>query len=124
MPPGDYVVIKRFSSKEERRRLVAAVWENNDSSPAFENHLNVINASGSGLDRKLAEGLCWWLNSTFVDDWFRTFSGHTQVNAGDLKTIRLPTAEQLRALGRPGIPVQEKIDQAVSELIAGKLVAA
>lgn len=124
LPPGNYVVIKRFSAKEERRRIVAAVWEDNDTSPAFENHLNVFNAAGRGLDRELARGLCWWMNSTFVDDWFRTFSGHTQVNAGDLKALRLPTAEQLRSLGQPELPTQEEIDHAVSKLTSGKMVAA
>lgn len=116
MPPGDYVVIKRFSAKEERRRIVAAVWEDNGLEPAFENHLNVINAGGKGLDRALAEGLCWWLNSTFVDNWFRTFSGHTQVNAGDLRTLKFPVPARLRELGRSGIPEQAVIDQTVDSL--------
>lgn len=124
LPPGDYVLIKRFSAKEERRRIVAAVWEDDGNSPAFENHLNVFNADGKGLDRALAQGLCWWLNSTFVDDWFRTFSGHTQVNAGDLKALRLPSAEQLRSLGTQGIPAQDKIDQTVSKLVNGAMAAA
>jgi hypothetical protein len=27
LPSGFYVVVKRFSAKEERRRIVAAVWD-------------------------------------------------------------------------------------------------
>ena len=40
------------------------------------------------------------LNSTLVDDYFRQFSGHTQVNATDLRIMRYPTRAQLLALGR------------------------
>ena len=33
-----------------------------------------------------------WLNSSLVDEFFRTFSGHTHVNATDLRTMRFPSA--------------------------------
>lgn len=124
MPAGTYVVIKRFSAKEERRRIVAAVWQNNGTEPAFENHLNVIHANGQGLDPQLAAGLCMWLNSTFVDDWFRTFSGHTQVNAGDLRTLRFPTMQEITNIGEPGIPDQEQIDHIIEPLLTGVKTAA
>jgi len=102
LPEGWYVVVKRFSAKEEKRRLVAAVWspEAHPGPVAFENHLNVFHSGGCGIDRDLAYGLSKWLNSELVDDYFRTFSGHTQVNATDLRTLRYPAAESLRALGR------------------------
>lgn len=119
MPEGWYCVVKRFSSKEERRRIVAAVWspERIPGAVAFENHLNVFHRKGGGLDRDLAHGLCWWLNSTLVDQFFRTFSGHTQVNATDLRTLRFPTAEALREVGRDvpsALPDQETIDARIA----------
>lgn len=99
---GLYVLTKRFSSKEERRRIVAALYDPDDvaSGPVgFENHLNYYHAGGSGLDRALALGLRAFLNSTLVDLYFRQFSGHTQVNAGDLRSLRYPSEEQLRHIG-------------------------
>ena len=44
LPAGFHVVVKRFSAKEERRRVVAAVWDScrNTSAVAFENHLNIF----------------------------------------------------------------------------------
>ena len=36
---------------------------------------------------------------TLVDSFFRQFNGHTQVNATDLRSLRYPTEDQLRALG-------------------------
>ena len=96
-PPGWYVVIKRFSAKEEKRRIVAATWTPDDHPGyvAFENHLNVLHCAGSGLDEALARGLTSWLNSPEVDRFFRTFSGHTQVNATDLRAMRFPDAISL-----------------------------
>ena len=108
-PNGWYCIVKRFSSKEEKRRIVAAVWNPSSESPhvAFENHLNVFHLDGQSLDESLAKGLAAWLNSEVVDKFFRTFSGHTQVNATDLKTMRFPTIEMLRVLGELSDPSVE-----------------
>jgi adenine-specific DNA-methyltransferase len=58
------------------------------------------------------------LNSTIIDRHFRTFSGHTQVNATDLRSMRYPTPRQLcslgSSLGRGHWPDQEKIDSLVA----------
>jgi adenine-specific DNA-methyltransferase len=102
VPEGFYVLVKRFSSKEERRRIVAALYDPGDVAygpVGFENHLNYYHIRGEGLDRPLALGLRAFLNSTLADLYFRQFSGHTQVNAGDLRSLRYPSEEQLRRLG-------------------------
>lgn len=126
LPAGCYVVIKRFSAKEERRRVVAAVWRS-DQPVAFENHLNVIHQNGTGLAAELAVGLSLWLNSTVIDRLFRTFSGHTQVNATDLRTLPFPPVEALRALGAgqgERLPDQDEIDRMVERALAAVEVAA
>lgn len=123
LPAGFYVVVKRFSAKEERRRVVAAVWDShrNTSAVAFENHLNIFHANGAGLDRDLAVGLSYWLNSSIVDNFFRTFSGHTQVNATDLRALRFPPLSALKALGQEQemlLPKQDEIDQLIIDIIS------
>ena len=112
LPEGWYTVVKRFSAKEERRRIVASVWSpvDNPGQVAFENHLNVFHISGHGLDEDLAKGIAVWLNSSVIDKLFRTFSGHTQVNATDLRTLRFPAAAALRELGRKTVASQVEID--------------
>jgi adenine-specific DNA-methyltransferase len=65
----------------------------------FENHLNYFHANGRGLDRNLAVGLFAFLNSSVVDQYFRGFSGHTQVNATDLRKLTYPDRETLEAMG-------------------------
>jgi adenine-specific DNA-methyltransferase len=113
-------VTKRFTSKEERRRVVAYVVDPEKLPGAlygFENHLNVFHAEKGGLPPQIAYGLATFLNSTVVDKFFRTFSGHTQVNAADLRALRYPSTAKLAALGdwaiRNPMPTQEDIDNAV-----------
>lgn len=103
MPAGFYVLTKRFSAKEERRRIVAFVVDPTELSFAqygFENHLNVFHIGKHGMDRDTAFGLAIFLNSTIVDSCFRVFSGHTQVNATDLRQMRYPAREKLKEFGR------------------------
>jgi len=111
---GSYVLVKRFSAKEERRRIVAAVWDG-ERAPAFDNKLNYLHEGGRGIDPVLARGLAMWLNSTRVDDYFRVFSGHTQVNATDLRRMRFPSREQL--IGLAGSGTDADIDEAVERVV-------
>lgn len=115
VPAGTYVLTKRFSAKEEKRRLVAAVYEG--SAAGFENHLNYFHRNGQGLDPVFAAGLAAFLNSGAVDLYFRQFSGHTQVNATDLRNLHYPSREDIESLGRAGLSGQEEIDAAVEALL-------
>ena len=125
VPSGLYLLTKRFTSKEERRRLVACLVDPANVKAewlGFENHLNYFHASGKGLDRKLALGLFAYLNSTLVDQYFRCFSGHTQVNATDLRKLAYPDRATLEAMGtalkRLDIP-QDELDQIVEHYLHG-----
>ena len=123
LPAGWYVLVNRFSAKEDRRRVVAALYDPtrmDAESVAFDNKLNVLHRRNAGLPEQLAKGLAVFLNSTAVDAWFRQFSGHTQVNAGDLRSLRFPPADVLDRLGRgvEGVlPAQEEIDRLVRQEI-------
>jgi isopenicillin N synthase-like dioxygenase len=102
-PSGFYCIVRRFSSKEERRRVVANVVDPNAFPEApvlgLENHLNVFHRQKQGLPEALARGLAIYLNTSVVDKYFRRFSGHTQVNATDLKLLKYPSLQVLTALG-------------------------
>ncbi|MHB8078353.1 MAG: BsuBI/PstI family type II restriction endonuclease [Candidatus Krumholzibacteriia bacterium] len=101
MPDGYYVIIRRFSAKEERRRIVASVYEPRGGDwVGFDNKVNVIHHDGAGLDNDVARGLAKFLNSTLVDMHFRQFSGHTQVNATDLRMMHFPSLALLAEYGR------------------------
>ena len=121
VPADIYVLVKRFSAKEEPRRIVAAIYDPRRISAervGFENHLNYFHAKGRGLSAKVAKGLAIYLNSSLVDAFFRQFSGHTQVNATDLRNMKYPPAAQLSAMGaRMGdsFPGQDDVDAILEE---------
>ena len=103
-PNGYYVIVRRLSSKEEKRRIVAYLVD-----PAlfpgkpyvgFENHLNIFHSHKHGLDGDVAHGLTLYLNSHFIDTLFRRFNGHTQVNATDLRALPYPSTQKLAEIGR------------------------
>jgi len=106
MPDGWYVIIRRFSAKEERRRIMASVYEPQGGEwVGFDNKVNVIHCDRASLDPVIARGMAKYLNCTLVDMYFRQFSGHTQVNATDLRMMHFPSLEVLAQLGdREGEP--------------------
>ena len=117
MPNGHYTLVRRFSAKEERRRLVAAIHDPQfvpSEKIGFENHLNVFHSNHRSLSPELAKGLAVYLNSTLVDTYFRQFNGHTQVNAADLRMLHYPDIQFLKDLSpyvhEDEFPPREKID--------------
>jgi adenine-specific DNA-methyltransferase len=125
-PNGFYCVVRRFSSKEEKRRIVASVVQpdafGDSEMLGLENHLNVYHEDKLGLPEALARGLAIYLNTTGVDENFRRSSGHTQVNATDLKQMKYPSRKALIALGEwakdCGEPTQNMMDEQLDKLNA------
>lgn len=120
-PNGFYCVVRRFSSKEEKRRVVASIVDpavfGDHSVLGFENHMNLFHENKRGLPEALARGLVVFLNTTAVDEHFRRFNGHTQVNATDLKLMKYPSRDNLIEFGK-WVMQQETLTQ---ELIEAKL---
>lgn len=124
IPSATYVLVKRFSAKEERRRISAVIFTP-QSIPypqvGIENHLNYFHHRYGGISITMAKGLTAYLNSTLVDQYFRQFSGHTQVNAADLRKMKYPSEKQLSRIGeriQDVFPGQDEIDQIMREELA------
>ncbi len=81
---GTYVLTRRLTAKEEKRRIVASIYTADVADVevvGFENKTNYFHALGEPLHDGLAKGLWVFLNSSLVDKYFRQMNGHTQVNA-------------------------------------------
>ncbi len=121
LPNGCYVLVNRFSPKEETRRINAAVYLEKATPSAFvafENHLNVFHCKNKGIPENIAKGLLVYLNSSLVDIFFRQFNGHTQVNATDLRYLPYPNKEQLFKFGEhvsENLPSQDRIDAIIEQ---------
>ena len=89
----NYVLLRRFSAKEERRRLTAAPYIARQFETPFvglENHLNYIHRPGGSLGEDEAWGLSALYNSRVLDTYFRAINGNTQVSATELRAMPLP----------------------------------
>ena len=113
----NYVLLRRFSAKEEARRLTAAPYLANAlATPAvgLENHLNYIHRPNGQLSEDEAWGLAALYSSRLMDTYFRTLNGNTQVNATELRAMPLPTHSAIVALGR-GVRTAARPEDAVDE---------
>ena len=102
LPNKNYVVMRRFSAKEDARRLMAAplIADSIDAEMVgLENHLNYIYRPKGGLTKAEAWGLSSLFSSSLLDAYFRGVNGNTQVSATELRTMPLPPLEMLVRLG-------------------------
>ena len=98
-----YVLLRRFSAKEEKRRLVAAPLIRGSLNSEFvglENHLNYIRGVSEELDEELTYGISAVLNSMILDRYFRISNGNTQVSATELRAMPLPAEQDIRSIGQ------------------------
>lgn len=121
LPNQPYVVMRRFSTKEEQRRLVAAPLLEGQLPGrmiGLENHLNYIHRPAQGLRRYETIGLSALLCSALVDRYFRISNGNTQVSAVELRQLPLPSAQIIEAIGQA---VEERggtgLDQTVHDAL-------
>ena len=102
VPNSTYLLIRRFSSKEEKRRIVCAIYQPQDGQNellGIDNKINFIHKGMNGLPINIAYGLFVYLSSTLLDQYYRLVSGHTQVNSGDLRNLRFPSYDLIEEVG-------------------------
>lgn len=99
----NYVLLRRFSAKEEEKRLIAAPLLSDfakSEKVGLENHLNYIYRPKGNLTLEETLGLAALLNSDLLDKYFRTSNGNTQVSATELKDMPLPSSQMIVELGK------------------------
>lgn len=103
IPNSNYVLIKRFSAKEGKRRINAGVllkrWLN-VRFIAIENHVNYIYKVGARLTEDEAYGLAEVFNSNLYNLYFHMSNGSTQVNVSELNKMPLPSVDLIARIGQ------------------------
>ncbi len=123
LPVKNYVLVKRFSSKEQRRRLYSAVLLRKDfhfDVVGIENHVNYIHKIKGELTAFEAFGIAGLLNTCLIDRYFRMLNGNTQVNATDIRSLPLPNLDKIEEIGRrisANTTEQIDLDRVVSEIL-------
>jgi len=98
----NYILLRRFSSKDDKSRLIAAPYFCNFIKSEFigvENKVNYIYRPNGHLERNEVVGLCALLNSRLFDAYFRIFNGNVNVSATELRDISLPPFATIQEIG-------------------------
>lgn len=96
----DYLFVKRFTAKEEKRRLQCGIYLKAEHSKyryiSTQNKINYIKCDNP----ELAYGLYVILNSSLYDAYYRILNGSTQVNSTEINLIPVPSKEDIQKMGR------------------------
>ncbi len=102
IPNKNYILLRRFSTKDDKSRLIAAPYFCNYVKSDFigvENKVNYIYRKNGHLDRNEVVGLCALLNSELFDSYFQIFNGNVNVSATELREMRFPPLEIIKSIG-------------------------
>lgn len=97
---GNYLFVKRFTAKEEKRRLQCGIYLAEDF-PQFkyistQNKINFIKCGSTDE----AYGLFVLFNSHLYDLYYRILNGSTQVNSTEINNMPAPPREIIAKMGR------------------------
>ena len=100
---GNYVILKRFTTKEQKKRFDTGLISSDDFNKyqyfALDNMLNYIYDQSNGMTKEQTFGIAQYLNLPIVDKYFRILNGHTQVNANEVYALPFPDSEKLAEIG-------------------------
>jgi adenine-specific DNA-methyltransferase len=120
----NYVLIRRFSSKDDKSRLVCCPYFSSNFNTdliGLENHINYIHRPNGDLSDDEIWGIAALFSSSLFDNYFRTFNGNTQVGASELRQIKMPPLEKIIIIGNKvkviTQPQKQDIDRVINEVL-------
>ncbi len=128
LPNKNYILLRRFSAKDDKSRLIASPYFAKLQDAEFigvENKVNYIYRPKGELERTEVVGLAAVLNSKLFDNYFRIFNGNVNVSATELREMPLPPLELIKQIGEQLILnntdfSQELIDDLVTQTLTNK----
>jgi len=101
---GNYLVLKRFTTKEQKKRFdTAPIFEDDFKQYkyfALDNMINYIYNPNKNLTKVQIRGIARYLNLPIVELYFRILNGHTQVNANEVYALPFPSMAELENIGK------------------------
>lgn len=100
----NYLFVKRFTAKEEPRRLQCGVYLAK-AYPQYkkistQNKINFVDGLLTEMSECLVYGLYVLFNSTLYDEYYRILNGSTQVNSTEINSMPVPDLECIQEMGR------------------------
>ena len=100
---ANYLFVKRFTSKEEHRRLQCGVYLSSEhpdyAQISTQNKINFIDGPAN-LSEYTVYGLYVLFNSTIYDHYYRILNGSTQVNSTEINSMPVPPMNIIISMGK------------------------
>lgn len=100
----NYLFVKRFTAKEEARRLQCGMYLAKDFPQyrkiSTQNKINFIDGILTEMSECLVYGLYVLFNSTLYDEYYRILNGSTQVNSTEINAMPVPDLESIQEMGK------------------------
>ncbi|MDE6759864.1 MAG: Eco57I restriction-modification methylase domain-containing protein [Lachnospiraceae bacterium] len=100
----NYLFVKRFTAKEEHRRLQCGVYLSKNypqyQKISTQNKINFVDGLLTEMSECLVYGLYVIFNSTLYDEYYRILNGSTQVNSTEINAMPIPDLEIIQEMGR------------------------
>lgn len=100
----NYLFVKRFTAKEERRRLQCGVYLSKKypqyQKISTQNKINFVDGLMMEMSECIVYGLYVLFNSTLYDEYYRILNGSTQVNSTEINAMPVPDLECIQEMGR------------------------
>ncbi len=98
----NYLFVKRFTAKEEPRRLQCGVYLAK-RFPQYkkintQNKINFVDGVLTEMSECLVYGLYVLFNSTLYDEYYRILNGSTQVNSTEINAMPVPDLEAIQEM--------------------------
>ena len=120
IPNKNYIFLRRFSTKDDKSRLIASPYFCNYAKSNFigvENKLNYIYRKNGHLERSEVAGLCALLNSELFDTYFQIFNGNVNVSATELRGMKIPTLNEIKEIGNKIILTNDYSMENVNQIV-------
>ena len=99
----NYLFVKRFTAKEEQRRLQCGVYLARRfpqyQKISTQNKINFIDSPLTEMSECLVYGLYVLFNSTIYDEYYRILNGSTQVNSTEINSMPVPELDIIQEMG-------------------------
>ena len=121
---ANYLFVKRFTAKEEHRRLQCGVYLAR-KNPQYtkistQNKINFIGGLQE-LSECVVYGLYVLFNSTIYDCYYRVLNGSTQVNSTEVNAMPVPPMPIIEAMGKELLKKHDLSEQACDQILESYL---
>ena len=120
----NYLFVKRFTAKEEHRRLQCGVYLARKypeyAEISTQNKINFISGLHE-LSECVVYGLYVLFNSTLYDSYYRTLNGSTQVNSTEINSMPVPPMNTIEAMGKELIRVRDMSEATCDNILRSYL---